>query len=479
MTRSSSCLNATLRFCLLSSGSSLVPLLLLSALQLSYAAELSSLMWERARPFPGPGRHHPVTFANETHAFFLSGTTDTALGTADFFMYDATADRWTNLTNTAPFPGDPFSFGYGVVLPEWGHPQAYLGLGVSGYDGALLSHWWNWDMQSHTWTKLADFPGHGRKHPAMVPVFVRERWQIHVGLGDNNTQNFNDWWSYDVAADTWTRAPDFPGTARHHPFYFGLGENSYVGLGHGPGSMIERDWYQFSATNNYNGTWRREADFASYDYLLSSSAASASAAATPITKEARVAGTQFAIELPLRNDSNPGNLSGTWGVVLSGDGDNHLTMPTGEFHGWNNGTSLSSSSSASSSSSSSSSSGRWYQLPPHPGPSRWAPGSWVMRGTAHAYFTSGYDHSTETLYKDVWRIDLSNLFTLRNVTSDNSISGDTSLNFTTDDEVEIGGSNTNTGTTASSGIVSPSYRYSTEATTACASLVVCLLWSLV
>ena len=137
----------------------------------------------------------------------------------------------------APFPGDPFSlcFGYGVVLPEWGHPKAYLGLGVSGYDAALLSHWWNWDMQSHTWTKLADFPGHGRKHPAMVPVFVRERWQIHVGLGDNNTQNFNDWWSYDISygghLDARTRFP------RHGPspsILFWLGREQLRGAGTRP-----------------------------------------------------------------------------------------------------------------------------------------------------------------------------------------------------------------------------------------------------
>jgi len=253
---------------------------------------------------------------------------------------------------------------------------------------------------------LADFPGPGRKHPAMVAVTKnQEEWQIHVGLGDDGTQNFDDWWIYDIDAGSWTQQASFPGTPRHHPFYFGLADAAYAGLGHSGGG-IERDWYQLTS----DGGWLREADFASYeidDYSLPADGNDATSQSnTPVTTEARVAGTQFAIELPLtmrlesefeasswnNNSNNNDSLSGSWGFVLSGDGDDHRTMDTGEFHAFDATTS------------------QWIQLPPHPGASRWAPGSWVMRGTGRAYFTSGYDRSTKTLYADLWRIDLSGLF---------------------------------------------------------------------
>jgi len=55
--------------------------------------------------------------------------------------------------------------------------------------------------------------------------------------------------------------------------------------------------------------------------------------------------------------------------------------------------------------------GTWVRLSPHPGVSRWAPGSFVLRGTARAYFTSGYDRQAGTLHSDLWSIDLSPLFT--------------------------------------------------------------------
>ncbi len=53
---------------------------------------------------------------------------------------------------------------------------------------------------------------------------------------------------------------------------------------------------------------------------------------------------------------------------------------------------------------------RWRALPSHPGASRWAPGSFAMRGTARAYFTGGYDRTTGVLRSDVWGMDLSPLF---------------------------------------------------------------------
>jgi hypothetical protein len=46
--------------------------------------------------------------------------------------------------------------------------------------------------------------------------------------GDGVSGNFNDWWVYTIATDTWRQLPDFPGSQRHHPFYFGIGMRGWV-----------------------------------------------------------------------------------------------------------------------------------------------------------------------------------------------------------------------------------------------------------
>ena len=75
--------------------------------------------------------------------------------------------------------------------------------------------------------------------------------------------------------------------------------------------------------------------------------------------EARVAGTQFSFN--------------GLGYVLSGDGDNHSSMETGEFWSYDPV------------------SDSWTQLPPHPGTSRWAPASFIING--EVYLINGTTYS--------------------------------------------------------------------------------------
>ena len=177
-----------------------------------------------------------------------------------------------------------------------------------------------------------------------------------------------------------------------------------------------------SDNDGRGGSWNRETDFASYAWLGPTEQYLQ-------TTEARVAGTEFSIELPLQGSivddtSNTNELVGSIGFVLSGDGDDHDFMAEGEFHAFYPpgssrdlpldaiaGMPIATMDSGTTSSHTSSNGTAWWrQLPSHPGPSRWAPGSFVMRGTARVYFTSGYDRVTGILHDDVWRMDLSPLF---------------------------------------------------------------------
>jgi hypothetical protein len=356
------------------------------------AAELT---WESrssydTSPNGALGRHHPITFANETHGFVIGGSTMTVGAVNDLYIYDEQSDIWTDASSALTgqdFPARTYS--YGVVLDEVNHPKAYMRFG-SDVLGNRLADWWELDMTTLQFRQLATFPGAGRHHPSMVAVYSDDDevggWEIHVGLGDGlvgnlmEFSNFDDYWSYSVNTDQWTQLPNFPSSQRHHPYYFGINGVSYTGFGHS-NSKIERDFYSF-----HEGTWTQEPDFESYSMEDENNL---------VTTEGRVAGTQFSIVLPMRGSTDDGKseLSGAIGFVLSGDGDDHRTMYEGEFHAFYPTAAK-----------------KWRTLPPHPGESRWAPGSFVMRGTARVYFTSGYEHSTGKLYSDVWAIDLSPLF---------------------------------------------------------------------
>lgn len=214
--------------------------------------------------------------------------------------------------------------------------SGYLGFGAGS--GQFYDDFWRFDTATNQWTQLADCGCVGRRHPALMAA----NGKIYVGLGNDNTGDLKDFWVYDIASDSWSQLPDIPGPARHHPFMFATNVEVYAGMGHG-GNFIFGDWYRFDTVNN---NWQSMNSFPG---------------------EARVAGTQF--------DHNG------YGYVLSGDGDNHSFMSTGEMWQYESSTDT------------------WTQLDPHPGFSRWAPGSFVIGDTL--YFFGGYNRANQFFPTDM------------------------------------------------------------------------------
>ena len=294
---------------------------------------LNAQSWTKQSDFP-VGKHHPISFSINGLGYAVTGTAPNNLPTNDVFRYDPKKDSWSILDD---FPGSARSFGIGVVNKG----KAYIGLGASTTQ--YLRDFWRYDAETEEWTRLKDCGCAGRRHPAMITVGD----YIFVGLGDNANGNLNDWWSYDIKTDNWIRTSNLPGTGRHHPFMFNAGGELYAGLGHA-GQTIFKDWYKLDTSD---GTWTAVKDFPG---------------------EARVAGTQF-------------DLNGT-GYVLSGDGDNHSYMPTGEMWSYN------------------SSDDSWKQLTSHPGRSRWAPGSFVIHNAV--YLFGGLDRFTRTFPTEMYKFQL-------------------------------------------------------------------------
>lgn len=287
----------------------------------------TSQSWNQVSNFIEDGRHHPITFANDNYGFVVCGSY-----TNDVFKYDKLNDSWSQLQD---FPAAGRGYSYGVTVGN----KAYMGLGSTS-NGLYPNDWWEYNMDNDSWTQKSSLPTDGRNHPAMIAINNK----IYMGCGSNDNGNLGDWWEYDIINDVWSQKTSIIGNDRHHPFYFGIGNYAYVGFGHGsspvagtnPTSYIYNDFYRYDPTND---NWIQLSNFPS---------------------EARVAGTQF-------------SYNGK-GYILSGDGDNHGPLDSGEFWEYNP------------------SNDSWNQLTSHPGGAIWAPGNFVIG--CDVYFLLGQNRNT-------------------------------------------------------------------------------------
>ena len=298
---------------------------------------LSAQNWVQVQSVPDNYRtDHSFAFSIGDTGYMVSG--NTAAGFSDdFYTYNASTNQWSKKDD---FPGAARGFAIGDVVDG----KAYFGFGSDG--NSALDDFWEYDPTTDQWTELASCDCDARTHPAMVAL----NGYVYVGLGGSGG-NKKDWWAYSIEDDSWERRADFPAAERHHPYQFHDGEYVYVGNGHGnntaSGLFISNEWYRYDTADD---TWTQVAT---------------------LPAEGRVAGTQL---------SHKG-----FGYVLSGDGDNHGFMETGEL--WKYDAEID----------------MWIQMPPHPGRSRWAPASFIIND--EMYIINGWN-GQDGFLDEVYKLDL-------------------------------------------------------------------------
>lgn len=286
--------------------------------------------WVSKAPLPGAARHHPVTFVLDGTGYLLSGSANGNVMLKDFYSYDTSSNTWTKKTD---FPGLARGFAEAVTY----NGKAYFGFGYS-QTRAALNDWWEYNPDTDSWRQLASCSCSGRLHPALIAT---SNGRIYVGAGSSN-RNLKDYWEYNVATNTWFKMPDLPGVARHHPFYFGIGTDAYMGLGHGSDffqglnqsrTNIYRDWFKF---NSLDSSWTQMGAFPG---------------------EGRVAGSQAA--------------TADYGYVFSGEDETHNNFDTGQVYQYDPVLD------------------KWTEQEPHPGSSRWATSTFIIDRVA--YVVGGED----------------------------------------------------------------------------------------
>jgi len=295
----------------------------------------NSQSWTERKSLPAGAlaRNHPVTFTLDRKGYVVA---ESPVNNSDVFKdvwrYDPGTNDWEEL---AVFPGEARGYSYGVAYEGKG----YLGFGLarSGH----LKDLWEFDPSTEKWKQLPSCPCVGRTHPALVA----HQGKIYVGAGGGQMGDLKDWWAYDLKSQTWSQKDSFPGFKRHHPFFFEVGEYIYVGFGHS-GPFIFKDMFRYDPKLD---KWQEVASLPS---------------------QGRVAGTQFTYKGK--------------GYLLSGQGEDHQNLKTGEFWAYTP------------------ENDSWSQLPPHPGSGRWAPGSFLIGSSI--YLTSGTPDGGDV--KDLWSFDL-------------------------------------------------------------------------
>lgn len=187
----------------------------------------------------------------------------------DFWEYDVDTDVWKKL---ADFPGGARASAVGFSLNNKG----YLGLGTDiDTDFSIFTKsetnektdFWEYDPSTDTWRQLTDFPGGGRK--ASVGFSMNNKG--YVGLGSNQGSYLNDFWEFNPNADTWRQLTDFPANGRAAAVGFSIGNFAYVGMGqHNPTNNLPNDTiadlgecFDFWQYSPETNSWIRKA------YLLS------------------------------------------------------------------------------------------------------------------------------------------------------------------------------------------------------------------
>jgi N-acetylneuraminic acid mutarotase len=278
---------------------------------------------------------HTYGFALDGKGYLVAGINANGQVTNSFFEYDPVVDEFTRIGN---FPG----FARGFAIGDTWDGKAYFGFGASTN---RFDDLWVYDPAVGEWEQLASCPCEERIHPAMVA----HNGKVYVGLGGGQLGDLDDWWIYDIETDTWEVGPRFPGATRHHPYQFGIGDFIYVGFGHG-GPNIYNEWYRYDPANE---VWDEVAT---------------------LPAQGRVAGQQFAWEGK--------------GYILSGEGEQHSTMETGEF--WSYDPELD----------------EWEELPPHPGNSRWAPASFVLNDEVYLFNGIVRGNGPNQSMSDAYKYDL-------------------------------------------------------------------------
>jgi N-acetylneuraminic acid mutarotase len=207
--------------------------------------------WTQKADYGGTARSFAVGFNIDGKGYLGTGDDDGATNGSGkaFWKYDPITNIWTQMAN---FGGSKRESAVGFSVGNFG----YLGTGVGGLMGELLSDFWQYDPTSNTWTQKADLPSAPRKWASGFSIGDKG----YLGFGDAGFNGLRkDFYEYDPATDTWTEKAQLGGKGRSTAGAFSIGGKGYVlGGAATPSDEPSRDLWEYDPVTNQ---WTEKASF--------------------------------------------------------------------------------------------------------------------------------------------------------------------------------------------------------------------------
>jgi N-acetylneuraminic acid mutarotase len=211
-------------------------------------------LWTRKANFPGRIEGSAVSFSIGTKGYIGTGDDfKTVSYTGEFWEYDLATDSWTQ---KASFPATPRGMATGFSIGNKG----YIGTGFfwdSGLpDLVYYNDFWEYDQDTDTWTRKADFEGMARSGAVGFSIGNKG----YIGMGSNqdfqNNTLLKDLWEWDQETNVWTQKADFAGIARQGAVGFSLEKSGYIGTGWNNDNLTD-----FWEWNQVTDTWTQKVNF--------------------------------------------------------------------------------------------------------------------------------------------------------------------------------------------------------------------------
>ncbi len=156
------------------------------------------------------------------------------------FTIDSNASSWFKKSN---FGGDARHRATAFSIGNHG----YMGLGhVNAGSDIDYEDFWKYDPASDSWTQIANYPG-GKCFHATAFVIGNKGY---VGTGRLTNGSYTKmFYAYDPQSNTWTQIADFLGAARRGAVAFALNGKGYVGTGQTSGGYVS-DLYEYNPATN-------------------------------------------------------------------------------------------------------------------------------------------------------------------------------------------------------------------------------------
>jgi N-acetylneuraminic acid mutarotase len=202
--------------------------------------------WNKKSSPPIAGRAAGIGFAINGHGYIGLGYDTSNIFHKDLWEYDTATNNWSQ---KADFPGGKRAFAVGLSI----NGRGYVGTGKDSTTD-FYNDFWEYDPLMDLWNPKPAFPNGDRTDIDGAHFNIGTIGIIGAGWYQPSISNYNDFWGYNPANNSWSQIPSLPAAGREGAINFSIGNKGYIGLGAQLGSVSYNDLWEYTDTTFNVGT---------------------------------------------------------------------------------------------------------------------------------------------------------------------------------------------------------------------------------